>query len=66
MSELVWRKSSRSGSGGIGGQECVEVAGLPEGCGVRDSKAPEAGHLGLTREDFAQLLTAVKAGKLNL
>lgn len=33
-SRLVWRKSSRSG----GGQECVEVAGLPNTIAVRDSK----------------------------
>jgi hypothetical protein len=32
-----WRKSSRSNSSG---DECVEVAGLGENIGVRDSKNP--------------------------
>ncbi|MFD0857052.1 DUF397 domain-containing protein [Actinomadura adrarensis] len=60
MIEPVWRKSSRSGSGGAGGQECVEVADLGAGRGVRDSKAPDAGHLVLTPEAFAALVTAIK------
>jgi hypothetical protein len=29
-------------------KECVEVARLPEGIGVRDSKAPDAGHLSVS------------------
>lgn len=66
MSDPVWRKSSRSGTGGAGGQDCVEVASLAGGRGIRDSKAPDAGHLALSAETFAQLVTAVKAGKLNI
>lgn len=65
MSDLVWRKSSRSGTGGVGGQDCVEVTALPGGHGIRDSKAPEAGHLTLSAESFARLVAAVKAGNLN-
>ncbi|GAB3682587.1 hypothetical protein GCM10027589_52400 [Actinocorallia lasiicapitis] len=38
MIELSWRKSSHSGSG----DQCVEVAALPEGGrAIRDSKNPE-------------------------
>jgi uncharacterized protein DUF397 len=57
---ITWRKSSHSGGGGEDGQECVEVARLPEGVGVRDSKAPEAGHLFLSRAAFTHLLTHAK------
>ncbi|WP_141580296.1 DUF397 domain-containing protein [Actinomadura sp. WMMA1423] len=35
--ELVWRKSSRSGSSG---GNCVELAGLAAGVAIRDSKDP--------------------------
>ncbi|NKZ06618.1 DUF397 domain-containing protein [Actinomadura latina] len=60
---IEWRKSSRSNASG---EECVELAALPDGCGIRDSKAPGIGHLTLTAEDFARLLTDVKQGNLNL
>lgn len=66
MSEPIWRKSTRSGTGGAGGEECVEVASLAEGQGIRDSKAPDAGHLTLSPDDFAQLINHVKRGDLNL
>lgn len=66
MSEpVVWRKSSRSGSGGEGGEECVEVAIFAEERGIRDSKNPDAGCLTLSAESFAQLIAAVKRGELN-
>ncbi|GAA4242660.1 DUF397 domain-containing protein [Actinomadura meridiana] len=47
-----WRKSTYSG-----GDEgnCVEIADLDVHVGVRDSKAPDAGHLTLTRRDFTAL-----------
>ncbi|WP_433143827.1 DUF397 domain-containing protein [Actinomadura nitritigenes] len=60
-----WRKSSYSGGGGSGGQECVEVADLMSAVGVRDSKAPEAGHLALTPGAFADLVARVKRGDLS-
>ncbi|GAA2165997.1 DUF397 domain-containing protein [Actinomadura napierensis] len=66
MSEPVWRKSSRSGSGAGGGQDCVEVAALAEGRGIRDSKAPEAGHLTLSPDGFAQFVARVKRDGLNI
>ncbi|WP_026415773.1 DUF397 domain-containing protein [Actinomadura oligospora] len=49
-----WRKSSYSGN--TGSSECVEVAALEPVVGVRDSKAPGAGHLRVSREAFAELL----------
>ncbi|MFB4301335.1 DUF397 domain-containing protein [Actinomadura sp. NTSP31] len=66
VSKPVWRKSSRSGSGAGGGQDCVEVAALAEGRGIRDSKAPEAGHLTLTPGSFSQLIACVKRDDLNI
>ncbi|MGH3243594.1 MAG: DUF397 domain-containing protein [Spirillospora sp.] len=54
----TWRKSSYSGAGGV--EECVEMARLDSGIGVRDSKAPEAGHLSLTPEAFTALLVRVR------
>ncbi|MFF0523261.1 DUF397 domain-containing protein [Actinomadura nitritigenes] len=55
-----WRKSSYSGGGGSGGQECVEVADLIDAVGVRDSRASEAGHLALSPAAFAELLASLK------
>ncbi|WP_433334189.1 DUF397 domain-containing protein [Spirillospora sp. CA-294931] len=66
MNEPVWRKSSRSGSGGAGGQECVEIADLSIAIGIRDSKAPREGRLSLSVEGFASLVARVKSGELDL
>jgi hypothetical protein len=66
VSDPIWRKSRHSGTGGAGGQDCVEVAALDQGRGIRDSKAPDAGHLTLSPESFAHLITRVKRGDLNL
>lgn len=63
---ITWRKSSRSGSGADGGQDCVEVAALAKVRGIRDSKAPDAGYLALSPESFAQLITRVKRGDLDI
>ncbi|MGI8336878.1 DUF397 domain-containing protein [Actinomadura scrupuli] len=57
---ITWRKSSRSGGGGTGGQECVELAALPGGIGIRDSKHPDAGHITLDHEAFARLVKRIK------
>jgi uncharacterized protein DUF397 len=56
----IWRKSSRSGSNG---GACVEVAQMPNGIGVRDSKNPHAGHLSVTTEAFGNLLAGIRSGK---
>ncbi|MES9537834.1 DUF397 domain-containing protein [Actinomadura sp. NPDC000600] len=60
---IEWRKASRSNASG---NECVEVAALPQGRGIRDSKAPDTGHLTLSPARFAQLVTRVKRGDLDL
>jgi uncharacterized protein DUF397 len=60
---IEWRKASRSNASG---NECVEVAILAEGRGIRDSKAPDTGHLTLSPESFAQLITRVKRGDLDV
>ncbi|HEU5025832.1 MAG TPA: DUF397 domain-containing protein [Spirillospora sp.] len=53
----VWRKSTHSG--GHEG-DCIEIGDLNDHIGVRDSKNPDAGHLTLTRRDFAALLTRLR------
>jgi hypothetical protein len=55
-----WRKASYSGTSE--GTDCVELAPLTEGIGIRDSKAPRTGHLTLERRVFAALLAEIKAG----
>ncbi|XRQ05931.1 DUF397 domain-containing protein [Actinomadura welshii] len=60
---IEWRKSSRSNASG---NECVEVADLPEGRAIRDSQAPDAGHLTLSVESFARLISRMKRNELNL
>ncbi|MFC5181715.1 DUF397 domain-containing protein [Actinomadura harenae] len=57
MTDFVWRKSSYSGTEQ---GECVEVADLFGAVGVRDSKAPEAGHLHLSRSALAVLFGRVE------
>jgi len=58
----AWRKSSRSNGSG----NCVEIAGLPTGIGIRDSKAPAQAVLVIAVGCWAALADAVKAGKLDL
>ncbi|QKW33066.1 DUF397 domain-containing protein [Actinomadura sp. NAK00032] len=53
----VWRKSTRSTSTG---GECVELAALPEGMGVRDSKDPDGPKLVMRRAEFNTLLASLK------
>lgn len=57
-SRARWRKSSHSGANE---GECVEIGDLGGRVGVRDSKNPAAGHLTLTRRDFADLLAGLVA-----
>ena len=53
---IKWRKSTRSDDHG----NCVELAAFPGAIAVRDSKAPDTGHLTLTREAFTTLVAQVK------
>ncbi|RFU40292.1 DUF397 domain-containing protein [Actinomadura logoneensis] len=55
-----WRKSSHSDD--AGGQ-CVEVAALSGWIGVRDSKAPDVGHVEFAPAAFADLLACVKTDR---
>ncbi|WP_083983971.1 DUF397 domain-containing protein [Actinomadura hibisca] len=64
MSDLPlprWRKSSRSGGGN---DSCVEVAGLPDLVGLRDSKDPEGPKLALPRDAFGSLLQDIRSGRI--
>jgi hypothetical protein len=58
----VWRKSTHSGDG----NNCVEVAALPVHVGVRDSKAPGARPIAVTRPVWRDLVAKVKAGEFDL
>lgn len=60
---IHWRKSTRSGS--ATDEACVELAALPEGVGVRDSKDPDGGRLAMTGDQFGRLLQLIKAGSLD-
>ncbi|GAA2811983.1 DUF397 domain-containing protein [Crossiella cryophila] len=51
-----WRKSSYSSGNG---ENCVEVAGFPDGVAVRDSKNPEGAGLLFSRGAFAGFLGVV-------
>ncbi|TMQ96802.1 DUF397 domain-containing protein [Actinomadura soli] len=52
----VAESSRSSGDGGAWG----EVAGLPEGIGVRDGKDPDGPNLVVQRDEFAELVAVLK------
>ncbi|WP_192759181.1 DUF397 domain-containing protein [Actinomadura algeriensis] len=54
---LHWRKSAASTAQG---NECVEVAGVRDHVGVRDSKDPDGAMLVLTSEGWWALTRALK------
>ncbi|QVQ50861.1 DUF397 domain-containing protein [Spiractinospora alimapuensis] len=56
----TWHKSSYSGSG----NNCVEVAELPAGAAVRDSKHPDLGPLSFTTTEWSAFLHAARTGEL--
>jgi hypothetical protein len=59
---VVWRKSRHSG----GQNNCVELADLPAGVGVRDSKSPASGVLLLPPAAWRSLASEVKSGRYDL
>lgn len=58
----VWRKSSHSGDG----NNCVEVAALPAGVGVRDSRDPHGSPITVPSTVWRGLVAQVKAGEFDL
>jgi hypothetical protein len=64
LDNVIWRKSSYSGSNG---GDCVEVAMLPERSrAVRDSKDPGGPNLTFSREEWRAFTGSVKRGELGL
>lgn len=57
---LVWRKSSASLNG-----DCVEVASLPEGVAVRDSKNPDGAMLSFSRSQWRAFLRGADQGEFD-
>lgn len=55
-----WRTSSFSIAG-----ECVGLAEVPGGIGMRNTKRPEAGTLFLSRSQIAALIENIKAGQFD-
>ncbi|WP_285729711.1 DUF397 domain-containing protein [Nocardiopsis sp. ATB16-24] len=53
----IWRKSSYSSSHG---QNCVEVADLPNGAAVRDTQHRESGHLTFPGAEWSALLGTIR------
>lgn len=56
MTDLVFRKSSYSGQD----QDCVEVADLPCGAAVRDSKNPSKGHFPFSSAEWTAFLRSTR------
>lgn len=56
-----WCKSTYS----MSAQECVEIKAGDHGFAIRDSKAPEIGHLTLLPSGFQHLLADIKQGLLD-
>jgi hypothetical protein len=53
---LAFRKSSYSGRG----DNCVEIADLPAGAAVRDTKNRASGHLEFGSREWAALLSTLR------
>ncbi|MGI9000122.1 MAG: DUF397 domain-containing protein [Pseudonocardia sp.] len=62
--DSTWRKSSFSGAGGNGGG-CVEVAFLPDGVAIRDTKNRALPPHHYTTPEWNTFLAAIRAGEFN-
>lgn len=60
---MNWRKSLRSTSNG---ENCVELATVPEGLATRDSKDPDGPQLRLTPEAAHAFFSEIKRGAHDL
>lgn len=61
MLDARWRKSSWSGAG----NNCIEVADLPGGTAVRDSKHPTGPVLRFTAAAWSAFTTGVRTGEFD-
>lgn len=57
----TWRKSTRS----QGATNCIEVADLPNGAAVRDSKDPDGPALVFTAAEWRAFASGVRDGKFD-
>jgi hypothetical protein len=57
---LAWRKSTESLNG-----DCVEVAPLPDGIAVRDSKNPDGAILKFTHSEWRAFLAGANKGEFD-
>lgn len=62
LSRAQWRKAARSGSG----NDCVEMARVPQIVAVRDSKDPDGDVVALHPGTWARISAAIKAGTYDL
>lgn len=60
--DIVWRKSTASGSNG----DCVEVAFAEEGVHVRNSQDPLGPMLSFSYSEWAAFLTGARRGEFDL
>jgi len=58
----TWRKSSYSDTA----TNCVEVAPVPSGTAVRDSKNPTDGFLTVRTREWTAFIDTVKSGRFDL
>lgn len=61
LGDVAWRKASFSGTSG----NCVEIARLPDGFAVRNSRDPGGAALVFTRDEMAAFITGAKNGEFD-